>query len=258
MTQSYPTRHVTYAVASQQSERSDLDVGEDDAHDSHEATSQGASNWVSDRTDGGDNDDTSDEDDGEFDLVLGDSQRALNAALDDIRRGRIPTDLGPLTRADRALNVWDDRESLQKACAPLLVMSKSTNFDALLRARLTGMVGVLNLYLDPAVQYTWRRASEIVSKIEGKGMNHARMLRRWILEFVRSGDIPQPQYSHSRWTVLDDEDVSQFIQLQIMAHTKGRYLTASDIVEVVAGEVVQEKFSHSGITKPTISERTAR
>ncbi|KAH8989993.1 hypothetical protein EDB92DRAFT_1816969 [Lactarius akahatsu] len=161
----------------------------------------------------------------------------------------IPTDLGPLTRADRALNIWDDRESLQKACAPLLVMSKSTNFDALLRACLTGMVGVLNLYLDLALQYTWRRASEIILKIEGKGMNHTQMLRQWILEFIHSGDIPLP--------ILDDEDVSQFIQLQIMAHTKGRYLTASNIVKVVAGEAVQEKFSHSGITKPMISERTA-
>ncbi|KAH8979873.1 hypothetical protein EDB92DRAFT_1954569 [Lactarius akahatsu] len=234
-----------------------MDMDEDDAHGSHEATSQGASDWVSDRNDGGDIEITSDEDDGESGLGLGDSQRALNAALDDICRGRIPTDLGPLTCTDRALNIWDDRECLQKACAPLLVMSKSMNFNALLRARLTGMVGVLNLYLDPALQYTWRRASEIVSKIEGKGMNRAQMLRQWILEFVRSGDIPLPQYSHSRQTVLDDEDISQFIQLQIMAHTKGHYLTASDIVKVVAGEAVQEKFSHSGITKPTISERTA-
>ncbi|KAH9014045.1 hypothetical protein EDB85DRAFT_2157659 [Lactarius pseudohatsudake] len=239
-----------------QSERSDVDVDKDDLHDSHGATSQGASDWVSDN---GDNGNTSDEDGGEFNVRLGGHQRALDAALDEICRGRIPMDLGPfeLTRTDRALNVWDDRENLRKACVPLLVMSKSPNFDALLRARLTGMVGVLNLYLDPALQYTWRRASELVSKIEGKGANRARMLRRWILEFIRSGDIPQPQYRRSHQTVLNDEDVSQFIQLQIMAHTKGRYIAASDIVEVVAGDEVQEKFSRSGIIKPTISESTA-
>ena len=136
-------------------------------------------------------------------------------------------------------------------------MSKNTNFDVILQVHLTGMVGVLNLYLDPAVQYTWRKASVIVSKIERKGVNHARMLRQWILEFICSEELPQPHYNHSRWTVLDDEDISQFIQLQIMAHTKGRYLTASDIVEVVASEDVQERFSRIGITKPTISERTA-
>ncbi|KAH8987499.1 hypothetical protein EDB86DRAFT_3082231 [Lactarius hatsudake] len=243
-----------------QSECSDMDVDEDNLHDSHGATSQGASDWVSDNANDADNGNSSDEDGGEFDVGIGGHQPALDAALNEIRRGRIPTDLGllELTCADRALNVWDDRESLQKACVPLLVMSKSTNFDALLRARLTGMVGVLNLYLDPALQYTWRRASEIVSKIEGKGVNGARMLRRWILEFIRTGDIPQPQYRHSHQTVLDDEDISQFIQLQIMAHTKGRYIAVSDIVEVVAGDEVQEKFSRSGIIKPTISESTAR
>jgi len=58
--------------------------------------------------------------------------------------------------------------------------------------------------------------------------------------------------------VLDDEDISQFLQLQIMAHTKGHYIASSDIVEVVASEAVQEKFTLSGIIKPTISERTAR
>lgn len=42
-----------------------------------------------------------------------------------------------------------------------------------------------------------------------------------------------------------------------MAQTKGQYLSASDIVEVVASEAVQEKFSLS-ISKPTISEHTAR
>ncbi|KAH8990068.1 hypothetical protein EDB92DRAFT_1816922 [Lactarius akahatsu] len=117
-----------------------MDMDEDDTHSLHEATSQGASDWVSDRNNGGDNEITSDDDNGKSGLGLGDSQCALNAALDNICRGHIPTDLGPLTCADQALNIWDDRESLQKACAPLLVMSKSMNFNALLWAHLTGMV----------------------------------------------------------------------------------------------------------------------
>lgn len=90
-------------------------------------------------------------------------------------------------------------------------MSKNTNFDAILHARLTGMVGVLNIYLDLHLQYTWRKASVMVSKIKGKGGNHAQMLRQWILKFIHSEELPQPRYSHSRWTVLDDEDISQFL-----------------------------------------------
>ena len=191
-------------------------------------------------------------------LELGDSQRILNAALDELRRGHIPTDLGPLATVDKALDIWNDQDRLQRSSVTLSALSKNTNFDAILRARLTGMFGVLNLYLDPDLQYTWRKASVMVSKIEGKGVNHARMLRQWILKFIQSEELPQPHYSHSRWTVLDDEDISEFLQLQIMAQTKGQYLSASNIVEVVASEAVQEKFSLSGISKPTISERTAR
>jgi hypothetical protein len=144
----------------------------------------------------------------------------LDAALEEIRCSHVPTDIGPLTRADKALDVWKDQERLQSACVALSAMSKNTNFDVILRACLTGMVGVLNLYLDPVLRYTWRSASVMVSKIEGKGVNHAWMLRQWILEFVHSKKLPQPNYSHSHWTVLDDEDISQFLQLQIMAHTR--------------------------------------
>ena len=57
--------------------------------------------------------------------------------------------------------------------------------------------------------------------------------------------------------MLDDEDISQHIQLQITAHTKGQYIAASHVVEVVASKEVQDKFTSSGITKPTITERTA-
>jgi hypothetical protein len=241
----------------------DLDSDNSEGHGADEADTlphsvgfaRGGSGTDSDKDSGSDSDKLED------DLALprlGDSRRILDAALKEICRSHVPTDIGPLTRADKALDVWKDRERLQSACVALSAMSKNTNFDVILRARLTGMVGVLNLYLDPVLRYTWRSASVMVSKIEGKGVNHARMLRQWILEFVRSEKLPQPNYSHSHWTVLDDEDISQFLQLQIMAHTKGHYLTASSIVKVVASEEVQEKFSRLGITKPTISEHTAR
>ena len=83
------------------------------------------------------------------------------------------------------------------------------------------------------------------------------MLRGWILKFIQNDEQPQPCYNHSHWTVLDDEDISQHIQLQIMAHTKGQYIAAFHIVEVVANKEVQDKFTSSGITKPTITEHTA-
>ena len=41
-------------------------------------------------------------------LELGDSQCILNAALDELCHGHVPTDLGPLTTVDKALDIWKD------------------------------------------------------------------------------------------------------------------------------------------------------
>ena len=146
-----------------------------------------------------------------FDIVrshpLQDSQCILEAALDEICQGLIPTYLGPLTTVDKALDVWNDREKLQSASLALLAMSKNTNFDVILCTCLTGMIGVLNLHLDPDLTYTWRKALVKVSKIEGKGVNHVHLPRAWILKFILNDELPQPCYNHSHWTVLDDEDI---------------------------------------------------
>jgi hypothetical protein len=229
--------------------------------DSREATDRMTDQMGSDADNGDDLDlDKGLGDEEELDVGLQNlnPRNALDMALDEICHGSIPTDLGPLTPADKALELWNDRERLRKACASLSVMCKNKDLDPILRARLTGMLGVLNLYLDPDLCYTWRKSSVMVSKIEGKGVSHARMLRQWILEFAQSEELPLPNYSHSRHTILDDEDITQFLQLQITAHTKGCYLTACSIIEVITSAEVQDKFSQSGITKPTISERTAR
>ena len=49
-------------------------------------------------------------------------------------------------------------------------------------------------------------------------------------------------YSQPRWTVLDDEDIAELLQSLLLSHTKGCYITASDVVEIISGPVMQEKF----------------
>ena len=68
--------------------------------------------------------------------------------------------------------------------------------------------------------------------------------------------LPVHHYGQSRWNVLDDEDVAQTLQAQLLSHTKGHYITASDVVEIVAGPVMQETFLHSEISHPSTSKRT--
>ncbi|KAH9014698.1 hypothetical protein EDB84DRAFT_1568033 [Lactarius hengduanensis] len=159
---------------------------------------------------------------------------------------------------DKVLSLWNDRAALSRALTTLAAKSRDSRLDLVLRSRLTGMVRVLNLYQDLTLQYTWRNASAMVTKIQGHGVKRARRLREWILAFVRSGELPEHHYGQSRWNVLDDEDVSQTLQSLLLSHTKGRYITASDVVEIVSGAAMQEKFSRSGISRSSISDRTAR
>ncbi len=64
------------------------------------------------------------------------------------------------------------------------------------------------------------------------------------------------RYGKSRWSVLEDEDVKAKIQLQLLERTKGRHVTARDIVDVVSSPKLQQIFLWSAITKLAISECT--
>ena len=163
-----------------------------------------------------------------------------------------------LETADRALEFWKDREALLEALPKLAEKSHDPQLDLILWAHLAGIKGVLNLYLDPKLKYFWTNASIMVVTIEGCGVNCARNLRQWILTFVQYGELPVHHLGQTRWDILDDEDVSHSLQSLLLSHTKGCYITAIDVVELVSGPVMQEKFSQSGISRPSISERTGR
>lgn len=130
--------------------------------------------------------------------------------------------------------------------------------DVLFRGRLTGMVGTLNLYLDPQLSYTWREASLITSKSQGHGVSHARNLRTWIHQFLRSGKLPFHQYRRLRGTILDDEDFSLAIQIHLSAIAKNNYIRAQDIVDCMETPEMQEKLDRIGCKKKKISLRTAQ
>ncbi|KAI0309113.1 hypothetical protein OF83DRAFT_1180000 [Amylostereum chailletii] len=120
------------------------------------------------------------------------------------------------------------------------------------------MAGVSNLFLDSKINFTWRNASIVVAKAQGHGVKHARNLRQWILNFIRYDQLPLHQYGQTRWTVLEDEDISQDIQLQLMEKAKAGFIKAADVVEIVASPEMQAKFKQIGVCKPSISERMAR
>ena len=170
------------------------------------------------------------------------------------KESAVPETLEPTGRASE---LWKDREALSKALVKLTEKCRDSQLDLTLHGRLTGMKGVLNTYLDQKLNYSWTSATLMVAKVEACGVKHACKLQEWILAFVHSEVLPVHHYGQSRWNALDDKDVAQTLQAQLLSHTKSRYITASDVVEVVAGPVMQETSLHSGISCLSISEHTA-
>jgi hypothetical protein len=207
--------------------------------------------WV----DGDDNDnDSRGDDDG---LKVDSAQYAMTEILDALHCGWDPTNILPKTPFDRDLDLWKDHEKLGRAQVSLAAKSKDPHMDIFLRTRLTGMLGVLNLYLDPVLWHTWTEASLIVACIQGSGGKCACNLCKWILDFVQVGELPFHRYRAACWSLLDHEDIKEAIQLHLRERTKGGHIMAKDVVEVVSTTELQSKFSQSRITKPSISESTA-
>ena len=67
-------------------------------------------------------------------------------------------------------NTWE-LEGLRHRELSLMAQQKS--LDAVLHSHVVAMVGLLNLYLDGTLGYSWRRALEIAAKSEGHGTRHA-------------------------------------------------------------------------------------
>jgi hypothetical protein len=183
------------------------------------------------------------------------AQRAVQVLLENLRRGRAPVDESPPAPVDDALNLLRDRAALSRAREKL--QSQARTLDVIFQARVSAMLGVLNLFLDPGLPCTWREASMIVSKAQGHGSTRARSIRAWVLDFVREGTLPLHSYRYTRQTVLQNDEVLQEIQGGLSERAKeGGYIKAEDVCEIVASETVQHLFVRLGVHKPSISKAT--
>lgn len=193
--------------------------------------------------------------------IRAEARRAVDAMLEDLRQRRVGAEAGlagdPLSAVDRALNLWNDHAALHAANVRLTEKCKAKTLDVTLRARITAMTAVLNLCLDAGLCYTWTNASLVVAKARGQGPTHARNLRKWILDFIQYKRLPLHRYSQSRWTVLEDEDILQSLQLQLGERAKRGYIKAADVVEIISSSDMQANLKRVGVCKLAITERTA-
>ncbi|KAJ3739722.1 hypothetical protein DFH05DRAFT_1406735 [Lentinula detonsa] len=98
----------------------------------------------------------------------------------------------------------------------------------------------------------------IVSKLQGHGAYHARVIRQWIHTFISSARLPLHHYHGTKSSILEDEDISLEIQLKLSARAKEGFIKAQDVVEIVASPEIQTRLAAAGIQKRNIKERTAR
>ena len=74
---------------------------------------------------------------------------------------------------DSTTKLLEDHAELQVVHRELSLMAQQKSLDAVLHSHVVAMVGLLNLYLDGTLGYSWRRALEIAAKLEGHGTRHA-------------------------------------------------------------------------------------
>jgi hypothetical protein len=185
------------------------------------------------------------------------AKERVKELLEDLKQQKNLKDNSPETETDRALNglCYKDFPALHRAKAELTLKSKDPKLDVFFRHRITGMVGTLNLHLDPQLSYTWRQASLLAAKAAGHGINHTRNLRTWIRNYLHSGKLPLHRLGSYHSSILEDEDFANDIQLHLMELSKNGYIRAQDVVDYVASPEVQERL---GSKARGISEWTAR
>ena len=119
---------------------------------------------------------------------------------------------------------------------------KDKKLDVFFRGRITAMVATLNLYLDPELSYSWQESSIFAAKALGRGVKHARNLRKWINNYLHSEKLPLHRYGTYRSSILEDEDFRRNIQLHLTEIAKKGYICAQDIVDYVATPEVQQQL----------------
>ncbi|KAH8979352.1 hypothetical protein EDB92DRAFT_1821065 [Lactarius akahatsu] len=109
----------------------------------------------------------------------------------------------------------------------LVVMARDKKLGPTLCSRVQAMVGILNLFLDRDLGYTWRQASLVVAKSQawrtrtwGNNVTCVQLIRHWVLHFIQTQELPHHKYSRTHSIILEDEDVSQEIRSELEGKMK--------------------------------------
>ena len=128
-----------------------------------------------------------------------------------------------------------DLPALHRAKAELEVRHKKKNLDLFFQIQVTNMIALINLFIDPDLDYGWMQCSELAGKVAGKGsVSHACNLQKSVVAYKRHGELPFNQYGQFNTSILADEDLAQKIHLHLTGIAKDGYVCAQDVVDVMA------------------------
>ncbi|KAF8588218.1 hypothetical protein K439DRAFT_1645622 [Ramaria rubella] len=93
----------------------------------------------------------------------------------------------------------------------------------------------------------------LAARAAGRAASFARNIRHWLLAYLHIGRFPLHRYGRFHWSVLEDEDIRQIIQLRLMEKSKEGYIRSQDVVDIINEPEMQEKLGgrHTGITQRT-------
>jgi len=120
------------------------------------------------------------------------------------------------------------------------------------------MIGVLNLFLDPELSYTWREALMIVAKAQEHGSTRMHSLHAWVLDFIWERKLPLQSYGYIQQTVLEDNNVLQEVQGELAKKAKSGFISAKDVCKIVTSKIIQILFARLEVHKLKISLATAK
>jgi hypothetical protein len=58
----------------------------------------------------------------------------------------------------------------------LAVKARLGGLDSVLCGCVVAMIGLLNLFLDEKLGYTWKKASEVIARLKGHGTSHVQLI----------------------------------------------------------------------------------
>ncbi|KAH9023139.1 hypothetical protein EDB85DRAFT_2151322 [Lactarius pseudohatsudake] len=145
---------------------------------------------------------------------LDNTQGAITRRLEELRHGNNHS-IDPKLVLDNTLEFLQDRARLEAVQEQLVVMAGDKKLGPTLCSRVQAMAGILNLFLDRDLGYTWRQASLVVARSQaqrtrtrGNDVTRARSIHHWVLHFIQTQELPHHKYSRTHSIILEDEDVS--------------------------------------------------